>query len=117
MIRPKDPRQHDERHLAFIRRLPCLVTLTTPVEAAHIRFGRPEEGKRHVGMGEKPSDMWTVPLSQEMHRLQHSMNEEDFWSARAIDPIRVARALFDVTGDIQAGEDIVRRYCKGLRWK
>jgi hypothetical protein len=104
----KRPRVHDEKHLAFLRGLPCLVTKTNiGVEAAHIRFPDLRAGKRSTGIGEKPDDRWAVPLSNEQHRLQHSMGERDFWNATGIDPIFCALALYGVSGDHEAGELIV----------
>lgn len=102
------PRQHDEKHLAFIRQLPCLLTKTNiGVEAAHIRYPDLRAGKRPTGIGEKPDDRWTVPLSNEMHRLQHTGSERAFWKAAGIDPIFTALALYAVSGDHEAAEQIV----------
>ncbi|MDG9793659.1 hypothetical protein N5D24_24725, partial [Brucella anthropi] len=56
----------------------------------------------------KPDDRWTVPLSPEMHREQHSMNEQDFWQRYKIDPCQVAMALHGVSGDDEAGLVIIR---------
>lgn len=104
----RQPRVHDQRHLAFIRTLPCLVTgENTSVEAAHIRFSDARVDKVNAGVGAKPSDMWTVPLSGAMHRKQHTMNEQRFWKERGIDPIFYAMALFLVSGDHARGCRIV----------
>lgn len=104
----KKPRQHEEAHLRFIRSLPCVITGSRHVEAAHIRYGNMQWGKRSTGMAEKPDDHWVVPLSPEMHREQHAFgNEELWWQAKGIDPILVAMALWRATGDEQAGENII----------
>lgn len=100
----KDPRRHSETHLAFIRKLPCLITGRQPhvvvIEAAHIRMSSIIHGKRETGKGERPHDCWVVPLSQEKHREQHSMSEWDFWAQYQIDPLIVAPLLWVHTGNI-----------------
>ena len=107
----RQPRVHDEQHLAWVRGLPCLVCGNNiETEAAHIRYSDPSAGKRMVGKGEKPSDCWTVPLCGKCHRGQHSMpgGEREFWTHHAeIDPIRVAMALHINSGNQELGEQIV----------
>jgi hypothetical protein len=103
----RQPRQHSERHLDFIRGLSCLRCLdNTSTEAAHLRLSDPRVGKRPVGTGEKPSDMWTLPLCGKHHREQHTINERVFW--RGMDPALVALALWAATGNHDVGEGIVR---------
>ena len=61
--RQKRPRQHANKHLEWIRTLPCIVTgRRDGIQAAHIRYADPRYAKRAVGTGEKPDDKWTVPL-------------------------------------------------------
>lgn len=103
MLRQRDPRRHYEDHLAWIRGLPCLVTHIAGVEAAHIRMGGLNYGKRNTGMGEKPHDCWVVPLSPEQHRKQHSMSERRYWDEVGINPILVAALLFCHSGNDHAG--------------
>lgn len=99
----KDPRRNSETHLAFIRTLPCLITGAKPttkiIEAAHIRYSSIAHGKRETGKGEKPHDWWVVPLSQDKHREQHSMSEQDFWAKYQIDPLLVAPLLWIHSGN------------------
>jgi len=104
----KRPRIENERHLAWIRTLPCLITGRTPVEAAHIRYADPAYGKRDVGTAEKPDDRWTVPLAPVVHREQHSGSEREFWKRHGIDPCRVALALYAVSGDDEQGAIILK---------
>ena len=111
--RKKRPRQRAEDHLRFIRGLPCLITGKRPVEACHIRYADPKNGKREVGGGEKPDDKYTVPLCPEKHREQHDMNERDFWEAHGIDPVVVAQALWANSGDDEVGEQILSEYRRG----
>jgi hypothetical protein len=101
----KEPRVKNERHLRFIRGLPCCVCHDpTSTEAAHVRFTCDE--KRNPGMQQKPDDKWTVPLCGRHHRDQHAMNEKVFWLTVGIDPIKLCEALFSVSGDHEAGERI-----------
>lgn len=107
-MRQRQPRVTDPDHLAFVRGLPCLVCPNDiETEAAHIRFADARAHKRQVGKGEKPSDEWAVPLCSKHHREQHRMNEARFWAEAGIDPVFVALALTRVSGDAQAGCEIV----------
>lgn len=109
MLSQRKPRQHNETHLDFIRGLPCLLCLdNTSTEAAHIRFSDPRAAKRHCGIAERPDDRWTLPLCNTHHREQHAMNEREFWQAQRLDPIFYALALWNVTGDAEAAETIIR---------
>ena len=115
--RPKSPkadrgRERDPAHLAYIRRLPCVATfvetgrLVYGCQAAHVRMVR--EGKPGA-MGVKPSDKYTLPLSPEQHDRQTNRGgERGFWAGLNIDPIALSLALHAVSGDLEAGERIVR---------
>lgn len=105
----KYPRQHDEKHLAFIRQMPCLICLNNvSTEAAHIRFSDARAAKVNSGVGAKPHDRWAVPLCGDHHKVQHSMGERRFWDEAMIDPLFVSMALYLNTGDHEAGETIIR---------
>jgi hypothetical protein len=107
----KRPRIENRNHLAFIRKLPCVVCGTRRnIEAAHVRMGNPLYGKRPAGMAEKSSDHYVTPLCAAHHDEQHSMNEAAFWMALAIDPLCLALALFDSTGDEERAEQIIRAH-------
>jgi len=106
----KQKRIHAKNHLAWIRTLPCLITGTQPVEAAHIRFADAQYGKRETGMGEKPDDCWTVPLCPEKHREQHSMNEREFWDKHGINVCIVALALWINTGNDAIAINVLNQY-------
>jgi hypothetical protein len=78
-----------------------------------VRFSDLGMNKRMTGKAEKPSDQWTVPLCGKHHRDQHEMRGTDeltgekvFWLTVGIDPIKVCRALWSVTGDHAEGERI-----------
>lgn len=99
------PRQHNDRHLDFIRQLPCVICGdNTSTEAAHIRMMDPSIGKPMTGIGTKPDDKFTLPLCGRHHREQHAMREFTFWDEKGIDPVKKALALYSVSGDHQAGE-------------
>jgi hypothetical protein len=88
----RQPRQHDDDYLNFIRSQRCCLCGTNEgVEAAHLRIGSIGDGKPPTGMGEKPSDRWTLPLCSKHHREQHSFcNELEWWSSYGIDPFSLA---------------------------
>lgn len=102
-MRYRHPRERNEKHLAFVRQLPCLCCGNDiETEAAHIRMADRSVCKRQTGKGEKPDDAFSVPLCGRCHRDQHSMNEREFWRRVGIDPIRVALALHYWSGDADA---------------
>ena len=109
----RQPRRFFPAHLEFIRCLPSLVRanggFASEIEAAHLRYADAKFAKRITGMGEKPSDCWTVPLTHEIHMSQHAAGDERGWWAKAgINPLVIAALLFAHSGDIEAGETIVR---------
>lgn len=104
----KQPRNHREQHLAFIRQLSCLVCGDdVSVEAAHVRYSDLKAGKRSTGMAEKSDDSWAVPLCGKCHRKQHKVSERGFWEFYNIDPVKVSLALWKFTGDHAMGQSIV----------
>ena len=109
-LRQRQPRVKNDRHLRWIRTLPCLVTgKLGSVEASHIRFSDSIVGKRETGKGERPDDRWAVPLDRDQHRAQHSTGEREYWKRLGIDPLAVAMALYSVSGDDEAGCEILRQ--------
>lgn len=108
MLRQRTPRQHDEKHLRFISQLGCLICGAHDVQAAHVKYADLSVGKEFCGKSEKPDDCFVVPLCIEHHAEQHSFgNERDWWRQEEIDPIKIALALFSVTGNFARGEVIV----------
>jgi len=104
----RQPRVKNDRHLKFVRGLPCLICATNMgVDAAHIRYSDHRVDKRSVGIGEKPDDIWTVPLCREHHTQQHSMNEREFWRVFGIDPVFYALAIYARSGEQDRGERII----------
>jgi hypothetical protein len=87
----REPREHDEAYLAYIRQQRCCICGdNTTVEAAHLRVGSINDGKRPTGLGEKSSDKWALPLCARHHREQHASNELQWWASHGIDPFALA---------------------------
>lgn len=108
--RVKHPRVTNRNHISFIKTLPCIVCLTRRnIEAAHVKMGNPLYGKSEGGTL-RPNDVFTVSLCAAHHDEQHSMNEAEFWKALDIDPLKLALALFDSTGDEERAEAIIRSH-------
>lgn len=99
-------RIEDPAHLAFIRKLPSVLSGAMGCEACHIRIGSAVHRKKHTGMGQKPDDAWTLPLTPDEHKRQHAENELLFWRSHGVDPFELAIKLYEVTGDIEAGKRI-----------
>jgi hypothetical protein len=102
------PREKDNKHLDFIRGLPCLLCNDpTSTEAAHVRYADPMVAKPISGMGNKSDDAYTVPLCGKHHREQTNYGDERGWWARlGVDPVKVALALHRFSGDQEIGERI-----------
>lgn len=93
--RLKRQRMDSNKYLKFIRTLPCTVTGTWGVEAAHVSYEDLRYGKLGRGMGAKEEDCWAVPLCISEHKGQHAMGDErSYWNSYEIDPCRVALALW-----------------------
>jgi hypothetical protein len=87
----RDPRQHDDEYLAYIRQQRCCICGDdTSVEAAHLKVGSINHDKRDTGMAEKSSDKWALPLCGRHHREQHTKNEREFWASYGIDPFALS---------------------------
>lgn len=105
----RHPRQHNDKHLIFIRSLSCAICGdNTTTEAAHIRMKDPTVAKPMTGIAIKPDDKFVLPLCGKHHRRQHEMSEVLFWAAHKIDPVKKALALYAVSGDHEQGEMIAR---------
>ena len=110
MFKMKRPRLHQEAHLSFIRELPCVSCGNdTATEAAHLRSANRQYGKLHTGLGEKPSDMWTLPLCGDCHRQQHKGNELNFWTNLGVNPFVLALSLFAASGDHELAHEVISR--------
>ena len=106
----KRPRIKDNEHLAFVRALPCCICGDdTSTEAAHLRAGNLDYGKRHTGMAEKPSDKFALPLCGRHHREQHSGTEVNFWTSSGVNPWVLALSLYASSGDSEMAYTILER--------
>ena len=108
----RKPSVKSPRHLAFVRRLPCVCCVREPAgEAAHVRMASAEHEKSETGIGRKPDDRDSVPLCGWCHRegpeAQHKAGEAAFWDRLGIDPIKLGRALWALSGDFEAGRKLV----------
>ena len=105
-MRQRRARQKDGKHLDFVRSLPCLICGNNiETEAAHVRMADLSVAKPMTGIAIKPDDKYVVPLCGHHHRSQHMMDERAWWGSR--DPVKIALALYAVSGDHAAGEQIV----------
>ena len=88
---PKEPnRKRSKTHLLFVRARPCLVCQQTPVDAHHLKFAQQR------ALGRKVSDEFTVPLCRAHHQdLHRHGNEKAWWSNMQIEPLPIARELWE----------------------
>lgn len=102
---PKVKTSRNPDYLRFVRAHSSIVTWDPPLEpwpdredplfdqdsfgtvAHHVRLGQ------GGGMGLKPSDYRTVPLTDSEHRELHQTGERSWWARRGVDPRRVIIAL------------------------
>ena len=69
---------------------PCAICGRTPSHAHHVRYAQPR------GLGLKVSDEFTVPLcATHHHNLHDTTQEREWWQERKIDPLIIARALWN----------------------
>jgi hypothetical protein len=101
-------RIEDPAHLAFIRKLPSVVSGLYGCEAAHIRAGSALHRKKHTGGQQKPDDFWVLSLTPDEHKAQHSANELAWWRSHGIDPFELALKLYEVSGNVEAATTIIR---------
>lgn len=102
-------RIRDDRHLAFIRTLPSVLTGRMGCEACHLRAGNPTYRKKRTGKGQKPDDAWTLPLTPDEHREQHTMNELTFYRRHGLhDPWMLCQQLYAVSGDYEAAVKVLK---------
>lgn len=89
---PEPRRYRNKDHLKFVSKQPCLVCGRQPSDSHHLRFSQPR------ALGRKASDEFTVPLCRTHHRELHgTANELAWWQTQNIEPMAVARKLWDET--------------------
>ena len=92
IVLSKPVRDRDRVHLRFVAGRPCLVCGRTPSDPHHVKFAE------NWTAGRKVSDRFTVPLCRlHHHELHRRGNERGWWQQKGIDPLQVARALWDKT--------------------
>jgi hypothetical protein len=89
---PEPKRLRDKAHLKFLASQPCLICGRQPSDPHHLRFAQP----RALGM--KVSDEFTVPLCRGHHRQLHQAgNELAWWLGLKIEPLAIAKRLWEQT--------------------
>jgi hypothetical protein len=78
-----------KEHLRYVASQPCLICGRLPSQAHHVRYAQSR------GIGLKVSDEFTVPLCAIHHNHVHTTGkEQEWWQKQNIDPLIVARALW-----------------------
>jgi hypothetical protein len=94
---PAPRRYRNKVHLRYVARQPCLLCGRKPSDPHHLRFMQPR------ALGRKASDEFSVPLCRIHHRLVHRVgNEPAWWQEAGIDPIAIARKLWERTLEAEA---------------
>ena len=77
-------------HMAWLLTQPCIVTGETGVVRHHLQHAQPSASSMKSG------DRHAVPIVNRLHVEIHATGarEADWWAARGIDALAVARALF-----------------------
>jgi hypothetical protein len=88
-----EPRRYRDRaHLKFVSSQPCLLCGRRPSDAHHLRFAQPR------ALGRRVSDEFAVPLCRTHHRVLHNWGDEaEWWKSVNLDPVIVARQLWEHT--------------------
>jgi ERF superfamily len=87
------PRRYRNReHLRYVVQQACLICGRKQSDAHHLRYLQPR------ALGRKVSDEFAVPLCRSHHRAAHRAGDEQaWWTAAGIDPVKVARQLWQQT--------------------
>jgi hypothetical protein len=87
------PRRYRNReHLRYVAQQPCLICGRKQSDPHHLRYLQPR------ALGRKVSDEFAVPLCRSHHRAVHRAGDEQaWWKAAGIEPIKVARQLWRQT--------------------
>jgi ERF superfamily len=88
----KSRRYRNREHLRYVAQQACLVCGRRQSDPHHLRYLQPR------ALGRKVSDEFAVPLCRSHHRAVHRAgNEQAWWKAAGIDPVKVARRLWQQT--------------------
>jgi ERF superfamily len=87
------PRRYRNReHLRFVAQQACLICGRKQSDPHHLRYLQPR------ALGRKASDEFVVPLCRSHHRAVHRAGDEQaWWKTAGIDPVKVARQLWQQT--------------------
>ena len=87
------PRRYRNReHLRYVAQQACLICGRKQPDPHHLRYLQPR------ALGRKVSDELAVPLCRSHHRAVHRAGDEQaWWRAAGIDPVKVARQLWRQT--------------------
>jgi hypothetical protein len=87
------PRRYRNReHLRYVAQQACVICGRKQSDAHHLRYLQPR------ALGRKASDEFAVPLCRSHHRAVHRAGDEQaWWKAAGIDPVKVARQLWRQT--------------------
>jgi hypothetical protein len=87
------PRRYRNReHLRYVAQQACLICGRKQSDPHHLRYLQPR------ALGRKASDEFAVPLCRSHHRAVHRAGDEQaWWRAAGIDPVKVARQLWRQT--------------------
>jgi hypothetical protein len=87
------PRRYRNReHLRYVAQQACLICGRKQSDPHHLRYPQPR------ALGRKASDEFTVPLCRAHHRAVHRVGDEQaWWKAAGIDPVKIARQLWRQT--------------------
>jgi DNA recombination protein Rad52 len=92
-------RLRNKAHLKFVASQPCLICERQPSDPHHVRYAQPR------ALGLKVSDEFAVPLCRVHHRQLHQAgNEETWWKSLNIDPLVIAKGLWEQTHATSAAD-------------
>jgi hypothetical protein len=93
MLTVAAPRRYRNReHLRYVAQQACLICGRKQSDPHHLRYLQPR------ALGRKASDEFAVPLCRSHHRaVHHAGDEQAWWKAAGIDPVKVARQLWRQT--------------------
>jgi hypothetical protein len=85
-------RYRNREHLRYVAQQACLICGRKQSDPHHLRYLQPR------ALGRKASDEFAVPLCRSHHRAVHRAGDEQaWWKAAGIDPVKVARHLWRQT--------------------
>src|SRR5262249_44151643 len=85
-------RYRNPEHLRYVAQQACLICGRKQSDPHHLRYLQPR------ALGRKASDEFAVPLCRSHHRAVHRAgNEQAWWKAAGIDPVKAARQLWRQT--------------------